>query len=397
MSVSIFDLIGSTWKSFYNNPARSGLTLLGVFMGVAAVNTTLNIGSITNAKIEAKLSERDLPYVASYLRNKENFQFKSLNENDEKMLQRSITEVRSISSVNRIRANSVRFQDKNITDISVWGVSPNYIETTGRKILQGRFFNAADFAKYRSVAVVDNKLATILFEKHDSKDRSIYVLGTRLTVVGIIETKTIGAEFENLGSLWIPQTLASVLSKRSSISTLQLSSHKIEDIPNIKKQADKVLKQRYPKTIVFLEDNTKDLLKEKEIQASAIKALNIVAIVAMLIAGVGIANICVTSVMERRKEIGLRRAIGATRKDVMTQFIFEIATLSLVSGITAIIVVHIITATVTTKIIRTPYEFSYKVALLSLGSSVLVGIGASFLPAYQASRVDVIKALRSST
>ena len=117
---------------------------------------------------------------------------------------------------------------------------------------------------------------------------------------------------------------------------------------------------------------------------------------AIVIGGVGIANISIASVTERISEIGLRRAIGATRSEVMLQFILEATILSLVGGTMAIATVHSLTVTATTKFIEAPYQFSKQRATLSLGSALLVGVGASFLPALKASRVDVIQALRSN-
>ena len=396
MSISLQDLVTITCKSLYGNPLRSGLTMLGVFMGVAAVSATLNIGGITNAQIQAKLAERDKPYVVPYLRSQGSFGMERLDEEDEQALKKNIPSIRSISSLSQAFLNSVQFEDKEATELQFLGVSANYIETTGRRMLQGRFFSAADFAQYRPVAIIDQKLAILLFQGQNPIGKAIYSNGTRLTVIGVTESKSRGSDFESSGTVWLPETFAEVVGGGFTFNVLQIGSYKLEEIPQMKEQIEKLLNQRHPKAIIYMQDNTDDLLREKELQETAAAALTLVALVALSIGGVGIANISIASVTERISEIGLRRAIGATRSEVMFQFILEATILSLVAGAIAIATVHSLTVTATTKFIEAPYQFSKQRATLSLSSALLVGVGASFLPALKASRVDVIQALRTN-
>jgi putative ABC transport system permease protein len=396
MSISLPDLITSTCKSLGSNVLRSGLTMFGVFMGVAAVSATLNVGSITEAQIKAKLANRDKPYIVPYLTPEGNFSVENLDVEDKRILEKDVPQIHSISSLSEVFLSSAQFEDQEASELSCLGVSQNYIETTGRKILQGRFFNAADFNQYRPVAVIDLNLANLLFEGQKPIGKDIFADGVRLTVVGVTETKTEGAGLGTSGTIWLPQTFAKVLGADSSTSALQIGANKLEDIPVIKEQVEKILNQRHPKSIVYTDDNTEDLLREKEVQATVARALYLLALIALLISGVGIANISIASVIERIKEIGLRRAIGATRGDVMIQFILESAILSLVAGTAAILVTHNLTTMVTTKFVRVPYQFSSQSTALSLGSALLVGVGASFFPALTASRVNVIEAIRTN-
>lgn len=396
MSISLRDLVAIPCKSLYGNPLRSGLTMLSVFMGVAAVSATLNVGSITDAQIKAKLANRDKPYVVPYLSPEGNFDIEELDEEDKQVLEKNVPQIRSISSLSEIWLDSAQFEDKEANEINSLGVSQNYVETTGRKILQGRFFNAADFDQYRPVAVIDLKLANVLFEGQQAIGKEIFADGTRLTVVGVIETKVTGSDLKSSGTLWLPQTFARVLGGSFSASTLQIGSNRLEDIPQIKEEVEKILSQRHPKSLVYMQDNTEDLEREREIQKTVARALYLLAMIALSIGGVGIANISIASVTERIKEIGIRRAVGATQREIMIQFILEAVILSLVGGVAAILTVHSVTVTVTTKFVRVPYQFSSQGAVLSLGSALLVGVGASFFPALKASRIDVIQALRTN-
>ncbi len=119
----------------------------------------------------------------------------------------------------------------------------------------------------------------------------------------------------------------------------------------------------------------------------------VVGAISLLVGGVGIANVTIASVIERTPEIGLRRAIGATKKDVMLQFILEAAILSLVGGSLAIISVHGLTVIVAQRF-EFPYTFESRNAAIALSSAVLVGVGAGFFPSLRASQLDPVKALK---
>ncbi len=367
-------------------------------MGVAAISATLNIADITNAQIEAKLAERDKPYLIPYIIREEGFAVgDDLNKDDEVALKRSIAIVRSISSVSSIYGlSSVQYEDNEVKNLRTYGVSQNYISTTGRTILQGRFFKTVDFEQYRPVAVIDQKLAATLFREKSPLNQAIFLANNRLTVIGVVETKSIGQEFGDAsGSLWLPSTFASALAGDFQFSSFHISPYRLEDMPQLKEKVQQVLSKRHPKTVVETFDNTADLLKERELQKSATQALAVVGVIALLISGVGIANITIASVLERIEEIGIRRALGATQFEVMMQFIIEALLLSFVGGTMAIITVHGLTQTATTVIIQAPYQFSLRNAALSMGAAIAVGVGSSVLPALKATKVDIIAALRS--
>ncbi|BAY42616.1 hypothetical protein SAMD00079811_01940 [Scytonema sp. HK-05] len=398
MSISIPDLLSLTWKSLHTNLVRSGLTTLGVFMGVAAISATLNIADITNAQIEAKLAERDKPYLTPYIMSENGYAVgDDLNQDDEVALKRSIAIIRSVSFVSQIYdVGSVQYEDNEAKDVRTYGVSQNYISTTGRQILQGRFFKTVDFEQYRPVAIIDQKLAATLFREQSPVNQAIFLANTRLTVIGVVETKSSGQEFgEKSGTLWLPSTFASTVAGNFQFSTLQISPDRLEDMPQLKEKVKQVLSKRHPKTVVETFDNAADLLKERELQESATQALAVVGVIALLISGVGIANITIASVLERIEEIGIRRALGATQFEVMVQFILEALLLSIFGGSLAIISVHGLTQTATKVIIQAPYQFSLRNAALSMGAAVAVGVGSSFLPALKATKIDIIAALRS--
>jgi putative ABC transport system permease protein len=137
-----------------------------------------------------------------------------------------------------------------------------------------------------------------------------------------------------------------------------------------------------------------DLYEAEQQQRAALRLLKAVGLLALVIGGVGIANITVAAIMERTREIGLRRAIGATDLEVMGQFIAEAALLSLVGGLTAVTTVHLLTKVATTTIFEAPYRFQPRDAAIAMGAAFAVGVGSSLGPALRITRIDVVSALR---
>ena len=364
-------------------------------MGVAAVSATLNISDITNAQIEQKLAARDKPYIVPYLDTETGFDGADITETDRVALKRTVPEIRSISSIAQVWViRSAQFEGTEVKEVETFGVSSNFIETTGRRILQGRFFSAVDFDQYRPVAIIDQKLAVTLFKRQSPIKQPIYVSGNRVMVVGVVETKSRGQEFmRSSGILWLPKPLAESFAS-FSWNTLQISPHRLEEMPLLERNVKQVLEKRHPHTTAFTDGNAQDLVKERELQQTSSRALAVVGLIALGIGGVGIANITIAAVLERTKEIGLRRAIGATRSEIMLQFILESVLLSVLGGITAIASVHGLTHLTTTTIIQAPYRFSWQNAALSMGAAIAVGVGSSFFPALRATQIDVVAALR---
>lgn len=394
MSLSPIDLLHMTWRSTKGNLVRSGLTTLGIFMGVLAVSAILNVQTITSNQIALKLAEREKPFVNPHIWP-DSGESVSLTQEDEQFLKQTLPAIQSISKVSSVDGLSpIQFQNQEATKAEVKAISLNYRTTTGRRLLNGRFFDQIDLDQYRPVALVDQKLASILFKQGDPRNQAIFAAGHRLLVIGVLENRASRYEDpESQGTLWINENFARVLQSEDQFKTVQISA-RLEDIPALKTKLEKLLKQRFPDAEVWIGGNAGDLIKEQETLALSSRALMVVGVLALMIAGVGIANITIASVMERIAEIGLRRAIGATQSEIMLQFILEAVLLSLMGGAGAIATVHGLTQAATTVVIQVPYQFSVPNALVAMGSAVVVGVGSSFLPALRATKVDIVKALR---
>lgn len=396
MPLSPLDLGLTTLRDLAGNWVRSGLTTLGIFMGVAAVNATLNIDTITNRVLQDRLAARDNPSVTAIAYDRDR-PLPEFNAKEIADLERAVPGILGISRVTYVGVYEVQYMGKIPDRVEAMGVSENYQRTTGRQVLEGRFFGPEDYAAFRPVTVIDTVLAQQLFEDASPLGEGIFINGTRFTVVGLIETKNLegSEEGEPAGTLWVPEPYGPILEGNSRPwRQIQVALRSLDDYDTIPDQVEAQLKQLFPGYEVYVWGNVEDLYEEDQRQRASIRVLKAVGLLALVIGGVGIANITIAAIMERTREIGLRRAIGATDLEIMAQFIAEAALLSLIGGTTAVATVHGLTKVATSTVFEAPYEFNWRDAALSMGAAFGVGVGASFFPALRVTRIDVVQALR---
>ncbi|MDJ0579412.1 ABC transporter permease [Crocosphaera sp.] len=390
MSISSLDLLALTYNSLRSNPLRSVLTMLGVFMGVASVSATLNIGSISRSVMEQQLAEREAPQLLIQFRLNDG---RKLQLDDMEFLKQRMTGLQAISADNWFSRGQVIFQDRRAR-LSLVGVSQDYLLTKGESVLQGRFFNADDFANYQPSVVIDEFLAKQLFQGQNPIGKRVYAADKPYIVIGVVETKLRSADDQPRGEILVSMSISRVLTGSSEIGTIQLRPNNIEDIKYLEKQAKELLLQRYPGGRFWSNNNMNDILEQRETLTFVSRGLLLLGIITLLVGGVGVANITLASVAERTQEIGLLRAIGATQTEIALIFILEAIMLSLIGGTVAITTVHGATIIIAHRF-ELPYEFQLETAALALGSSLTVGLGSVFFPAVQATKLDPVKALRS--
>lgn len=392
MSLSPIDLLDITFRSLTRNPLRSALTTLGVFMGVAAVSSTLVVGNISRSAIAEQLSQRGAPHITVYPQWEPGSPYTQLRLSDMEFLRQRLVGLRAISAFNWAGPTPTVFQDKEAMP-PMSPVSQDFLLTSGKALLKGRFFTAEDFASYRSVVVIDQLLADKLFQKQEPVGQMIYAGRRPYIVVGVVTT-TVDANVPPEGTLLVPMSVYNALTGSHNIGSIQVRPYKLEDVEDLSQRVEQLLIQQFPGQKFMLWNNVDDLLQQQKTLEMASRGLTVVGAIALLIGGVGIANITIASVTERTSEIGLRRALGATQRQIMLQFILEAALLSLIGGTIGLGVVHGLTVVVADAF-NLPYQYDGKIATLALGSALLVGVGAGLPPALRASQIDPVQALRT--
>jgi putative ABC transport system permease protein len=296
----------------------------------------------------------------------------------------------------------VKYRDRSHTPEFVFGVNENWPEVGNYTVEDGRFFSRLDLAARRKVAVIGPKVVEELALGNDPIGREIYVGSLPVTVIGVMEKRgqSLGTDIDDL--VFIPFDTALSLFGRSAGDQVQLrlQATTAEGVEQVKDEITRLLRVRH--RIPESQPNDFEVILQDEILATVNKVLGgVTAVVggvvgvALLVGGIGIMNIMLVSVTERTREIGVRKAVGAKRQDILVQFLIEAVTLSLVGGGIGLALGYGIGVGVA-RILPNwpPAHVPIWAVLLSFGFSVAVGVFFGIYPAGKASRLDPIEALR---
>jgi len=414
-------------RSLWLHRLRSLLTVLGIVFGVCSVIAMLAIGE--GASFEAQEQIKNLGSQNIILRSvKPPEEEKVSNKgNQSYVLQYGIT----YTDVRRIRATipgvTVVLPARNIRDY-VWNISrrvdcevvgtvPWYPEMRSHHVASGRFFNDADMDERTSVCVLGAEMASALFPLDSPLGKHVRVGGEYYQVIGIMEPRGQGPKTEETGDaatktaaahrMFIPletakQRYGEVLMRRrtGSFEAERVQLHEVtvkvaslEEVTGVADAIKAVLERNHKKKdydiVVPLE-----LLKRAERTKQIFNiVLGSIAAISLLVGGIGIMNIMLASVTERTREIGIRRALGARRRDIITQFLVETVLLSGAGGILGVLlgvtIPFVVAHTAGMKTIITFWS-----PLLAFTISGLVGVIFGLYPAFRAAQMDPVEALR---
>ncbi len=413
------------WRSLWLHRLRSLLTVLGIVFGVCSVIAMLAIGE--GASYEAQEQIKNLGSQNIILRStKPPEEQKPTDKGSQSsVLQYGIT----YPDVHRIRSTipgvSVVLPARNIreyvwhisrrVDCEVVGTVPWYPEMRNHQVAQGRFFSDADMQERRSVCVLGAEMVPSLFPMESPLGKHVRVAGNYYQVIGVMEPSSrVGKTEETqesgrtiLNRMFIPLETAKlrygeVLMRRRSGSfeaervqlhevTIKVSS--LENVPGVADAVRTVLERNHKKKdyeiVVPLE-----LLKRAERTKQIFNiVLGSIAAISLLVGGIGIMNIMLASVTERTREIGIRRALGARRHDIISQFLVETVLLSGVGGVLGVLlgiaIPFIVTYAAGMKTIVTLWA-----PLLAFTISAMVGVIFGIYPAFRAASMDPVEALR---
>ena len=403
------------------NALRSALTALGIVLGVASVVVMLAIGEA--ARHQALQQLQDLGADTIVLKSQKPTEeggdkggkdpaAYGLTYADLARLRHTLPTVRSATPMREFRKTVWRGGKK--LDCRIVTVTPDFLPQNGLRVLRGRNIDPADERALANVAVVGAEVAEVLFPAEDPLGKTVMVQGFAtnytLTVVGVTESKTLasggegGGEFTKVVFLpfeydrvRIGRELLTVKENSESIEKIEVSQitltvREVGDVPRTAAAVKSVIDQFHPDKDVGVQVPLDLLRKTEETQLTYQVILAAIAGVSLVVGGIGIMNIMLASVTERTREIGIRRAVGAKRRDIAVQFLVETVILSCGGGLIGL-AVGVGTAYALRPVgIQT--QLSGVVMALAFAVSVLVGVASGLYPARRAARLDPIEALR---
>jgi putative ABC transport system permease protein len=396
----------SALESLWANRMRSLLTTLGVIIGVAAVIAAVTLTQGASVLIQARLNvlgTNTLLVVPGASTSSGAFSSlgsqQSLTQADADVLT-SIPHVLQVSPI-LSAASQVVYNNEN-WNTRVQGVYPGYQQIQGWEIDHGRWISSRDELTGMPVAVLGQVVANSLFAPSgtDPVGQTIRIGTQMFRVVGVLQPKGSFGAFTQDDVIFVPFTAALTRLKNTGyVDQIQVLVDKAENVDAVQRTIDATLLQRHHISAAMPADfqirNANQLLQTAQ-QATQTLTLLLVGIagISLTVGGIGIMNIMLVSVTERTREIGIRMAIGARRRDIRNQFLIEALTLSSLGGILGI-TLGLLGGWLMTTNFQIPFVPQVNSILLAFGVSALVGVTFGFYPAVRAARLDPIIALRT--
>ncbi len=405
--MQLSDLLEETYLALVGNKVRSSLTVLGIVIGIASVIAMVAIGQGSQASIQASIqsigsnliaitpgAQRGVGQQVSAGRGSS----QTLTAADASAIQAQVSSVSAVAP-DLTKRYQVTAPGTN-TNTQVIGTTPAYLNVRNIAVDQGSFFTDQDVTSMSKVVVIGPTARDDLFgQGSDAIGKTLRINNISFLVIGITQSKG-GTGFANPDdAVYVPLTTAQhFLAGVTYVSTISVSAVDQQSMSTVQQAITTLLLQRHnisnPQSADFSILNQNDIVSTASSVTGTFTALLAsVAAISLVVGGIGIMNMMLTTVTERTREIGLRKAIGAERNDISNQFLMEAVALTFSGGILGIILGWIVTLLVE-KFASIHSQITLSSVLMAFGVSAAIGVVFGYYPARRASGLNPIEALR---
>ena len=389
----IWENIKIALTSMVHNKMRTLLSLLGIIIGVGSVVAILNLGQSATDSITESMNIGGIDMVNIFPSGSS----RELNVFDESFGETLMNNVDGIEAVLPTASSSTRVRSgQDILSVSISGVTSNFFEVNNAELLYGEYFTSLDNINRRQVAVLGKDVADELFPAGNAVGSYVSIFrqsSKRYLVVGVLDEKdaTLGNSFNT--TIFIP--LNTYDQRFRHIVTMSGYTCKVQEGYNATAVSDEI--ENYLTDLIgsdyFSVMSAASLVEMTEdVMGTLSSFLAAIAAISLLVGGIGIMNIMLVSVAERTREIGIRKALGASPHVIMGQFLVEALTLTIIGGIIGIAFGIGISYTII-NMAGWQLHLSYFAIVLSLAFSMFVGVFFGWYPAAKASKLDPIESL----
>jgi putative ABC transport system permease protein len=409
MKLQLQDLLKLSAAAVGTNKLRSGLTILGITIGVFSVVGVMTALSAVRQSIDSGLSvfAANVFEISKYpaiqfdgsrarWRNRPNITPRQAMDFARRMGDEGV----AVTIYGVDRGERIRFEDRRTSpNNSIFGTNENFLLTNKYDIARGRNLTESDIEFNRTVIVLGADIAEELFPDQDPLGQSVVADEDRYTVIGVLEArgKLFGSTMDNIVLIPVTRFVANNWSRWRSMDIAVMAPSAIEMgmVQDLAIGHFRQVRGLQPEDDNDFEIYSNDSLQEAFANIALIVGTGglLISAIALLCAGVGIMNIMLVSVTERTREIGLRKSIGARRRDILLQFLLEAIALSLMGGLAGILLGWLVGNLVAAQL-SVPMIIPWLWIGVAIATCTAIGVGFGFFPALRAARLRPIEALR---
>lgn len=392
------------------NKLRSALTILGVSVGVVTVIFMVSIIQGLNKAFADQIESlgSNTIFVSKFAPSfgrppgPEEIHRKDLTMDDAEALRTEAPSIVGVSPIHRMLAATVRYQDKQTDTPILFGVTPYYEFVHSQYVANGRFIIDVDIEDRSNVVVIGVDVKQALFPYEEAVDKEVRINGNPFRIVGVMEPlgnffgqsrdNSIFIPITTFGKYYpdrpFPEVVFFVIVRPRSRAYVQSAIDEITDILRRRRRVETGAPNNFG---ISSQDSLLDVYNQ--LTGATALVLTSISFVALMIGGIGVMNIMLVSVTERTKEIGVRKAVGATRLNILSQFLIEAVVLTAIGGVAGLIVGEI-ASLLMNKYSPLPAYVPLWAIAIGVGISAAVGIIFGLWPAWKAARLNPIDALR---
>ena len=381
-------------KAIAGNKMRSFLTILGVVIGVVAIVVLVSIGQGANSSVVESIEGMGTNLITANInaRRMNPIDLDSLNELAQN---EAISYVAPISTVSgTVKAGATTYDDG-----VVQGTTPGYESIRNWTVAEGRFLQQPDIDNRSFVAVIGSEAATEMYGTTHAVGETFSLNGYTITVVGVLAEVGSSASGSNDNQILIPFTLAQRLSNQTSISSFYVSAVSSSQVAQAQAVVESYLEKAFANYNTNSFGTQYSVFNQSEMLSTLSETTNTltlllggIAAISLLVGGIGIMNIMLVSVSERTREIGIRKAIGAARGNILMQFLIESLVVSLMGGVLGL-AISVAAVNALAPVLQMTLTIPVNVAWMAIGFSVFIGVVFGMYPANKASKLRPIEAL----
>lgn len=408
MLIRMFDYFLEALQALRDNRTRTLLSILGIMIGIAAVIAVSTISKGGNHLIFRELETFGLKSVWVYRNNtnkdpnRTERKGSGIKEDDLKLLEDCCESVDLFSPIVRPEKKQIIQNRNRYSNAYIRGVSAHFSPIANDKLEKGRFLQQSDIDRRRAVVVIGPTVAKDLFGAASPINRTIRINQKKYLVVGLLQEKSrdflssIGSAGGRDANNRILTPYSTVLKNNGNdaINFLRIRAHSLQVAESAAREVEAMLKRAHKNQFEYTHETMAQYIKTTNRILKGVEIIGIVAAsISLLVGGMGIMNIMGTSVLERTREIGLRKALGARQIDIMWQFLIEAAMIALIGGSAGLLLGGLLSITLA-QITGFPLTPSVFIIVLGFLVSVLTGILSGYLPAKRAALLHPVEALR---